>query len=70
MSVDEAPPIVYPKYFQTIVSVAPDKMKFFRQEDMKALVDAFHMLTDVHPLTTDRPLADVLREFCRDLAAG
>jgi hypothetical protein len=67
--IPEVPTPKYPRYFQAIVGIAPDKMKTFQPEDIEALMAAFYMLVDVHPLTADRPLADVLREFCKDMAA-
>lgn len=67
MANDKAPPsnlpdVVYPRYFQTIVGVAPDKMKHFTIDDMKMLVEVFTIATGVDPLTTTRPLAEIWKK--------
>lgn len=50
-----------------IVSLAPDRMKTLKEPDVLALFDVFYTVTGVDPLETSKPLADVLKEFRRDL---
>lgn len=67
MPAPEAPPSPdYPRYFQTIVGMAPDKIKYFTIADMQTLVEVFTVATGIDPLKTDQQLADVWRETVKD----
>lgn len=62
---DQAPPTEtesYPRYFQTMVGIAPDRLKLFSAKDMEALIEAFAMATGVSPLEADRPLTEIFKE--------
>jgi hypothetical protein len=52
----------YPRFFQTIVGVAPSTMKTFTVEDVAALFDLFRTITGEDALTTKRPLREIIAE--------
>lgn len=57
-------PVPYPRYFQAIVGVAPDKLKYFTVDDVKTLIECFKTATGVDPLETREPLAKVFKDTC------
>lgn len=61
--------MTYPRYFEAIVGVAPDKMRRFTADDMMTLCEIFAAVTRVNPLAADQPLRTILGSKLADIQA-
>lgn len=51
------PETKYPRYFQTIVGLDPGRMRQFRPEEVRALVEAYREFAGGEPLDPDFDVA-------------
>lgn len=60
----------YPKFFSTMVGLAPNKVKQFSGADVAALCAVFQTFVEVDPLTATVPLAEIMKRRLAEQTEG